>query len=81
MDQNKIYCLPFKKTGFCKYGDNCKYLHLRDVKEENNKCNWCLEKEDVLVAECGHSFCEGCATTSCDCRVCGEKGGLYAYRN
>jgi RING finger protein 113A len=34
-------CKDYKQTGFCGFGDNCKYLHAR----ENYKQGWALDKE------------------------------------
>ncbi|KAF1808527.1 PRP38-domain-containing protein [Eremomyces bilateralis CBS 781.70] len=34
-------CKDYKQTGFCGYGDNCKYLHAR----EDYKAGWALDKE------------------------------------
>ncbi|KAJ0351109.1 hypothetical protein COL154_004502 [Colletotrichum chrysophilum] len=34
-------CKDYKKTGFCGFGDNCKYLHAR----EDYKAGWQLDKE------------------------------------
>ncbi|KAH0438079.1 Pre-mRNA-splicing factor cwc-24 [Colletotrichum kahawae] len=34
-------CKDFKKTGFCGFGDNCKYLHAR----EDYKAGWQLDNE------------------------------------
>lgn len=39
-------CKDYKQTGFCGYGDNCKYLHAR----EDYKAGWQLDREWEAVA-------------------------------
>lgn len=59
MDTHKTYCKPFMETGYCSYGDTCKYLHIRD--NEESICPICKRIFDLKVrAECGHCFCMNC---------------------
>lgn len=40
-DYSPDVCKDYKQTGFCGFGDNCKYLHAR----EDYKAGWQLDKE------------------------------------
>lgn len=65
----KTVCKPFRETGYCGYGDGCKYLHERcvDVQEVMSAeipslCGICeREFTEEVVTECGHKFCASCA--------------------
>ncbi|KAK9480787.1 hypothetical protein V1514DRAFT_324459 [Lipomyces japonicus] len=41
VDYQPDVCKDYKLTGFCGYGDSCKFLHMR----ENYKAGWQLDKE------------------------------------
>lgn len=41
MDYSPDVCKDYKQTGFCGFGDNCKFLHSR----EDYKQSWALDKE------------------------------------
>lgn len=84
MEEHKTICVPFRKTGYCKYGDACKYLHIRDINEDIGQHN-CKTNDDVFVSDCCHSFCESCVQEmfkgSTTCPVCDkETYGLFKYR-
>ncbi|KAK9459372.1 uncharacterized protein V1516DRAFT_679731 [Lipomyces oligophaga] len=40
-DYQPDVCKDYKQTGFCGYGDSCKFVHMR----ENYKAGWQLDKE------------------------------------
>ncbi|KAF2675035.1 hypothetical protein BT63DRAFT_450021 [Microthyrium microscopicum] len=40
-DYSPDVCKDYKQTGFCGFGDNCKYLHTREVYKQG----WALDKE------------------------------------
>lgn len=40
-DYQPDICKDYQKTGYCGYGDSCKFLHIR----ENFKGNWNVKKE------------------------------------
>lgn len=48
MDFQPDVCKDFKQTGYCGYGDSCKFLHSRDDFKTGWKLNqeWDVEKED-----------------------------------
>lgn len=64
---HKTICKPFRETGYCGYGDTCKYSHERYVEEEaaaavDVGCGICRkEMEEEVAAMCGHRFCSACA--------------------
>lgn len=87
MQDHKTICIPFKKTGYCKLGDSCKYLHIRDIKEdlEDDNCVVCKSLESLVVAPCGHYYCETCVGVSFKkttmCSVCQtDTYGQFVYR-
>lgn len=47
-DYQPDVCKDFRKTGFCGYGDSCKFLHSRDDFEGGWKLNqnWNIEEQD-----------------------------------
>ncbi|KAJ4147326.1 hypothetical protein LMH87_001858 [Akanthomyces muscarius] len=47
MDFAPDVCKDYKKTGFCGFGDNCKYLHSR----EDVKQGWQMDKEWDVVSK------------------------------
>lgn len=70
VDTHKAICKPFKETGYCGYGDTCKYSHERYIESESIqasseselKCGICRKTfEEEVVTDCGHSFCSFCA--------------------
>ncbi|KAK6158863.1 hypothetical protein DH2020_006177 [Rehmannia glutinosa] len=68
-DYQPDICKDYKETGYCGYGDSCKFMHDRG----DYKSGWQLEKEweekekarepfvDPVVTRCKHYFCEHCA--------------------
>lgn len=65
--QHKTICKPFKETGYCGYGDTCKYAHERfvdyeDVSSEHASCLYCKSSfREPVTTLCGHIFCSCCA--------------------
>ncbi|AFM98471.1 zinc finger domain-containing protein [Encephalitozoon hellem ATCC 50504] len=85
LDTHKIVCRPFRETGYCGYGDSCKYSHDRSVEYTESSvvsnagllCGICKKPyEEKVVTECGHSFCSLCAIRRYqggdECGVCGK---------
>ncbi|CAD25466.1 putative zinc finger protein [Encephalitozoon cuniculi GB-M1] len=85
IDTHKVVCKPFRETGYCGYGDSCKYSHDRSAEYEEAPvisgpgplCGICKKTfEERVVAECGHSFCSLCAIRKYqdgdECGVCGK---------
>lgn len=59
MDTHKTYCKPFMETGYCGYGNTCKYLHIR--KGDESICSICESIfQSKVKTECGHYFCFEC---------------------
>ncbi|KAM0672130.1 zinc finger domain-containing protein [Ordospora colligata] len=85
VDMHKMICKPFKETGYCGYGESCKYLHIRDSEIEMKHsgvdvdvCGICKERfDEKVVAECGHCFCSMCVMKKYRyedvCVVCGRR--------
>lgn len=84
VDTHKIVCKPFRETGYCGYGDSCKYSHDRSgwadeatAAGDGSLCAICRSAFDErVVTECGHSFCSMCAIRRYqevdECAVCGK---------
>nr|POF24425.1 zinc finger ccch domain-containing protein 1 [Quercus suber] len=65
-DYQPDICKDSKETGYCGYGDSCKFMHDRG----DYKSGWQMEKEwdeaekpfvDAVVTKCKHYFCKHCA--------------------
>jgi RING finger protein 113A len=80
-DHHKTVCKPFKETGYCGYGDSCRYSHDRYIEAEEGThlyteavaCGICgKDLKDEVLTECGHSFCTLCAISryQADDRCC-----------
>ncbi|RVD90732.1 zinc finger domain-containing protein [Tubulinosema ratisbonensis] len=72
-DTHKTICIPFYKTGYCGYGKDCLYLHIReddmDLNLENDLyvelCGICQNKLiNGVKTQCNHSFCLECFINS-----------------
>ncbi|ADM11706.1 putative zinc finger domain-containing protein [Encephalitozoon intestinalis ATCC 50506] len=85
VETHKIICKPFRETGYCGYGDSCKYLHERSIgfsemgmiSDDDLLCGICKKTfEERVLTECGHSFCSLCAIKKYqdgdECNVCGK---------
>lgn len=59
MDYQPDICKDYKETGFCSYGDTCKFLHDRG----DYKSGWELEKVSALAATSCMPVCRSIATT------------------
>lgn len=44
MDYNPCICKDYKETGFCSYGDSCKFMHDRG----DYKMSWELDRVRLL---------------------------------
>ncbi|PWA42897.1 RING finger protein [Artemisia annua] len=65
-DYQPDICKDYKETGYCGYGDSCKFMHDRG----DYKSGWQMERDwdeaekpfvDPVVTKCKHYFCEHCA--------------------
>uniref|UniRef100_A0A3Q7F805 C3H1-type domain-containing protein n=1 Tax=Solanum lycopersicum TaxID=4081 RepID=A0A3Q7F805_SOLLC len=60
-DYQPDICKDYKETGYCGYGDSCKFMHDRG----DYKSGWQMEREepfvDPVMTKCKHYFCEHCA--------------------
>lgn len=84
IDTHKVVCKPFRETGYCGYGDSCKYSHSRHAEVESVRaaavskvCGICSKTfSEEVVTECGHSFCSLCAMRRYQevdgCNTCGK---------
>lgn len=61
-------CKDYKQTGFCGFGDNCKYLHAR----EDYKAGWQLDKEWETVTK-GKKNLQGTTVASANRKKNGEQ--------
>ncbi|EGG03713.1 uncharacterized protein MELLADRAFT_44485, partial [Melampsora larici-populina 98AG31] len=64
VDYQPDVCKDYKDTGFCGFGDTCKFLHDRKEEEEEVPfaCLICRQPfTDPIVTKCQHYFCSGCA--------------------
>ncbi|KAI9455476.1 hypothetical protein BJY52DRAFT_1204997 [Lactarius psammicola] len=68
VDYQPDVCKDYKETGFCGFGDTCKFLHDRGTYP--------------VVTRCGHYFCSSCAikrfAKTPKCAACGAPtGGIF----
>lgn len=82
--QQKVICKTFQETGYCGYGETCKYMHERTLNNvdffsfNENVCGICKKppKEEVITL-CCHSFCSDCVIMKCEtkniCELCNKK--------
>jgi len=52
-DYQPDVCKDYKETGFCGFGDSCKFMHDRG----DYKHGWQLEREEANGAEVSTSYC------------------------
>ncbi|WUR02575.1 pre-mRNA-splicing factor (CWC24) [Vairimorpha necatrix] len=84
--EHKTICTPFNKTGYCKYGDACKYSHIRiNTQSLENICPICrLKISSAVFTNCNHEYCKECITESKDalekCVFCGEETHGIFYK-
>lgn len=82
--EHKTICIPFKKTGYCRFGSSCKYSHIRLFEiEEKIICNYCLKPPKTTVyANCYHEYCYDCALLLTEkCNVCEElHRGIFYFK-
>lgn len=73
--EHKTLCIPFSKTGTCKFGNTCKYSHIRlDTSKNTNIC-WACKNDAVnpMITNCNHTYCYECAIKNLDrCLKCNE---------
>lgn len=66
-------CRDYAETGYCAFGESCKFLHIDGARKRLNKmkskkgqnkvcckCEKPLEEGKTVVGECGHKFCMAC---------------------
>lgn len=96
LDPHKTICIPFYKTGYCGYGSECLYLHIREDDLElrleddlyKHICNICKNVvKDGVRTECDHTFCLDCFISKykrnpkcCICKL-NTFGRLYLLEN
>lgn len=85
--EHKSKCTPFNKTGYCKYGNTCKYSHIRlNTCSDTILCPLCnKEILNAVSTNCSHEYCLDCVKLNRDslekCVVCQkELYGVFYYK-